>query len=388
MRVRSVSLRHLLLAAALSIALPGGSVYLRAELPAASSQDTAFAHLVERLSEPGGYFSSDNLVSNEASYLHVLGKLREMGTRGGAYIGVGPDQNFSYIAQLRPEVAFLIDIRRDNLLHHLLFKALFQHARNRIEYLCLLTGRPPPEDPRDWTASSIQEIVEYVDVMPPDSIVFEESARHIRQTVSTYGLALSESDLETIGRFHREFYRWGLDIRYSNRFGIPLWNMPAYRQLLVETDLGGRQLNYLALEESFRHLKNMQRRNRIVPVVGDLAGSHALAAIGRELSRRGLVVSALYVSNVEQYLMRDGVFDRFASTAADLPFDRKSVIIRSYFGRGWPHRDNIPGYYATQLLERLEDFANEQKNGGYASYLELVQKNILPLRGPEMDPLQ
>jgi hypothetical protein len=388
MRARSVSLRHLLLAAALSIALPGGSVYLRAELPAASSQDTAFAHLVERLSEPGGYFSSDNLVSNEASYLHVLGKLREMGTRGGAYIGVGPDQNFSYIAQLRPEVAFLIDIRRDNLLHHLLFKALFQHARNRIEYLCLLTGRPPPEDPRDWTASSIQEIVEYVDVMPPDSIVFKESARHIRQTVSTYGLALSESDLETIGRFHREFYRWGLDIRYSNRFGIPLWNMPAYRQLLVETDLGGRQLNYLALEESFRHLKNMQRRNRIVPVVGDLAGSHALAAIGREVSRRGLVVSALYVSNVEQYLMRDGVFDRFASTAADLPFDRKSVIIRSYFGRGWPHRDNIPGYYATQLLERLEDFANEQKNGGYASYLELVQKNILPLRGPEMDPLQ
>ena len=388
MRARSVSLRHLLLAAALSIALPGGSVYLRAELPAASSQDTAFAHLVERLSEPGGYFSSDNLVSNEASYLHVLGKLREMGTRGGAYIGVGPDQNFSYIAQLRPEVAFLIDIRRDNLLHHLLFKALFQHARNRIEYLCLLTGRPPPEDPRDWTASSIQEIVEYVDVMPPDSIVFKESARHIRQTVSTYGLALSESDLETIGRFHREFYRWGLDIRYSNRFGIPLWNMPAYRQLLIETDLGGRQLNYLALEESFRHLKNMQRRNRIVPVVGDLAGSHALAAIGREVSRRGLVVSALYVSNVEQYLMRDGVFDRFASTAADLPFDRKSVIIRSYFGRGWPHRDNIPGYYATQLLERLADFANEQKNGGYASYLELVQKNILPLRGPEMDPLQ
>src|ERR1041384_7917433 len=81
--------------------------------------DAEFPRLIQRLSEPGGYFDSDNLISNESSYLHVLGKMRKMNVTGGAFIGVGPDQSFSYIAQTRPRIAFMIDIRRDNLLQHL-----------------------------------------------------------------------------------------------------------------------------------------------------------------------------------------------------------------------------------------------------------------------------
>ena len=97
----------------------------------ATVAQTGFARLIERLSEPGGYFDTDNLISNETSYLHVMGKLREMGVTGGAYLGVGPGQNFSYIAQIRPNVAFLVDIRRDNLLQHLLYKALFELSDSR-----------------------------------------------------------------------------------------------------------------------------------------------------------------------------------------------------------------------------------------------------------------
>src|SRR5262245_31633266 len=88
----------------------------------------SFAALSARLSEPGGYFDSDNLISNETSYLHVLGKLREFNVTNGVYIGVGPDQNFTYIAKIRPRMAIIIDIRRDNLLQHLLFKSLFVRA--------------------------------------------------------------------------------------------------------------------------------------------------------------------------------------------------------------------------------------------------------------------
>jgi hypothetical protein len=91
--------------------------------------DTTFAALVERLSESGGYFDTDNLISNESSYLHVMGALREVDVRGGAYIGVGPDQNFSYIARVRPSIAFIIGIRRDNLLEHLFF------GRDRVDLL-------------------------------------------------------------------------------------------------------------------------------------------------------------------------------------------------------------------------------------------------------------
>src|SRR4029453_11078338 len=94
-----------------------------------------FARQVRELSEPGGTFDTDNLISNERSYLHVLPALKQGRVNGGAYIGVGPDQNFSYIAAIRPSIAFIFDVRRDNLLLHLLFKALFQLSDTRAEYL-------------------------------------------------------------------------------------------------------------------------------------------------------------------------------------------------------------------------------------------------------------
>ncbi len=112
----------------------------------------AFASLVAQLSEPGGYFDTDNLISNERSYLHVVPALRDPGLAGGAYIGVGPDQNFSYIAQVKPSIAFIVDLRRDNLLLHLVFKALFSMSETRVDYLSLLFGRANSAEARRLAA--------------------------------------------------------------------------------------------------------------------------------------------------------------------------------------------------------------------------------------------
>ena len=343
--------------------------------------DSGFARLIATLSEPGGFFDSDNLISNEASYLHVLGILRRTGVQGGAYIGVGPDQNFSYIAEIRPEAAFIIDIRRDNLLHHLLLKALFANARNRMDYLCLLFGKPAPHDLDRWNESSIEEIVEYLDVMPSDADVFEDAVSRLRETIESFGVPLDERDYGTIRRFHSAFHAAGLDLRFTSRGRAARRYYPTYRALLFETDRDGRKGNYLVDEERFGFIKQMQRENRIIPVVGDLAGNHALAAIGEEIERRNLVVSAFYTSNVEYYLMLDGTFDRFASTVTEsLPHGGNGVMIRSYFSRGVPHPHNMNGYYATQLVEPLTRFVEEHRNGGYASYADLVSKHILPFR--------
>jgi hypothetical protein len=342
--------------------------------------DTSFARLIDRLSEPGGFFDSDNLISNEASYLHVLGKMRELGVRGGAYIGVGPDQNFSYIAHIRPTIAFMIDIRRDNLLQHLFFKALFENSRNRIEYLSLLFGRAVPDNLRRWDKNDIRDIVEYIDVMPAKADLLEAAHKRVRASILSYGVPLTNDELETIQRIHAAFHQAGLDLRFSSRGRPSRSYYPTYRDLLLESDLEGNRANFLASEESFLFLKDLQQRNRIVPVVGDLSGPHALAAIGREITRRNEKVSAFYTSNVEYYLMLDGGFDRYASTVSKLPFDQRSVIIRSFFGRQWPHPQNVPGYYATQLLERFETFAAETRNGGYRAYSDLVYRHVLQLR--------
>ncbi len=337
--------------------------------------DAGFAALSMRLSEPGGFFPSDNLVSNETSYLHVLPKMQELGVSGGVYLGVGPDQNFTYIGHVRPHIAFIVDIRRDNLLHHLLFKALFQNSRTRVEYLSLLLGRPSPDGLDGWRDATIAEIVAYLDKTPADTQAFDAAAKVVRASVQSYGLPLSEADLATIRQIHTAFRDRGLDIQYS--YGS---RYPTYRQLLLETDFDGATRNYLAAEGTFLFVRELQRRNRIVPVVGDLGGTHALAAVGRELHARRLRISAFYVSNVEQYLMRSVAFQQFSETMASLPFDERTVIIRSYFGRWGNHSNNVPGHMSTQLLERFADFVAEYHAGGYQTYNDLVTKNVLPLR--------
>ena len=127
-----------------------------------------FAQIIERVSEANGYFDTDNLISNESSYLHVMGKLRKLNVTGGAYIGVGPDQNFSYIAQIRPTIVFVSDIRRDNLLQHLFFKSLFSLAHNRVEFLCLLFGKPMPGE---VSKLSIDEVVQLLEKAPADFVL-------------------------------------------------------------------------------------------------------------------------------------------------------------------------------------------------------------------------
>jgi hypothetical protein len=343
-------------------------------------QDTAFGRLIERLSEEGGYFDSDNLISNEASYLHVIGKLDRLGVQGGAYVGVGPDQNFSYIAQIRPNVAFMIDIRRDNLLQHFLFKALFARARNRLEYLCLLFGKPVPRDLSRWEQRDIGELLAYIDTVPSNDQFFQRTLAHVAATAKSFGYPLSESDLGTIRRFHSAFYDAGLDLRFSSYGRSPRSYYPTYRQLLLEKDLDGKQASYLVEEEDFQFLKSLQGRNRIIPVVGDLAGDHALAAIASYLRAHNERLSAFYTSNVEFYLMAGDSFDRFARNVTQLPRDPKSVIIRSYFGRGYPHPQAVPGYYSTQLMQLLEAFVRDEAAGGYRSYSDLVVRNTIDLR--------
>jgi hypothetical protein len=361
-----------------SSADPSGATAKRA------SADSAFSRLVEDLSEPGGYFDTDNLISNETSYLHVVGALQDLGVSGGAYIGVGPDQNFSYIAAIRPRIAFIIDIRRDNLLQHLMFKALFSLARNRIEYLCLLFARPIPRDADRWGGRSIEGLLKYLEGqgVPADDAELMMAA--VVDRAGSFGVRLSDADRETIRRFHGTFIREGPALRFRSYGRTPRPYYPTYRQLVLETDLTGQQASYLAREEDFQFLKSLQDRDLVIPVVGDLAGEHALAAIGRYVAERGERVSALYTSNVEFYLWRGRSFDRFATTVAQLPHDERSMIIRSYFGRnfGYIHPQSVPGFYSVQLLQSIESFAADHAAGGYRSYLDLVTSGVIDLRAP------
>jgi hypothetical protein len=348
----------------------------------ASLTKEQFSEFIARVSESNGYFDTDNLISNEASYLHVLGKMRSMNISGGAYIGVGPDQNFSYIAQIRPAIVFIVDIRRDNLLQHLFFKALFTLSRNRIEYLCLLFGKPVPADLKAWETRNIQEIVSYLDKTPAKRELFAQTMTDTQNKVKSFGVKLEPAEYDTIRRIHTAFYDAGPELKFTSRNRPPRDYYPSYRDLLLEKDLAGKQGNYLSAEESFRFIKSLEERNLIVPVVGNLAGDHALKSIAQYLAANGERVSAFYTSNVEFYLMRGDDFDRFAGNIKLLPRSEKSVIIRSYFNGTWgyPHPQSVNGYYSTQLMQTIESFVKEYANDGYQSYTDVISKHILDLK--------
>lgn len=352
---------------------------------AASAAPLNFAQLSQKLSEPGGYFGSDNLVSNELSYQHVIPKLAQMGVSGGVYLGVGPDQNFTYIAAIRPEKAIMIDIRRDCLLHHLLFKSFFLMGHNRIEYLSVMFGKPMPPKSKDWNKKSIKELVEYIDRTPADAKLFEKYRAEVKQQITKLGFTLSERDWEALERIYQAFYQSGMEVRYvirdrpmpSNRY------FPSYRSVLLETDLNNEQRNYLSTEDSFQFLKKMQEQNRIIPVTGDLSGEHAVKAIGNYLRESGQKVSAFYVSNVEFYLWRQtGSFERFVQNLKSLPIDDRSVIIRSYFNYAYyayQHPLTIENHFSVQLLQTIDSVIKdtESTTNGYNSYYDLVTRHLI-----------
>ena len=106
--------------------------------------DQEFWRLSNDFSEPGGYFRSENLVSNEHTFQYVIPALKRRVRPGGVYLGVAPDQNFTYIVATAPRMAFIVDIRRGNLLQHLMYKAIFELSADRAEFVSRLFSKPRP----------------------------------------------------------------------------------------------------------------------------------------------------------------------------------------------------------------------------------------------------
>ena len=329
----------------------------------------SFASRIAQLSERGGYFDTDNLISNEKSYLQVVPALRAAALGGGAYVGVGPDQNFSYIAQLKPAIAFIIDLRRDNLLLHLLFKALFSLSDTRADYLCLLFGRPAPDELDKWRRADIDQLVAYVDLARPSEAATAALRARVDAAIKTFGVPLSSEDFATIDRFHRRFVRSGLALQFETTGRAPRSYYPTYRELLLETDRQGHRANFLASEDDFQFVRSLEKRDLVIPVVGDLSGASALVEIGRLMASRGDRLSAFYASNVEFYLFGDGTFPKYLDNVSHLPHTSRSLIIRSVFGG---MAQSAPGYYSASLVQPVDELLQGYASGRFHAYRELT----------------
>jgi hypothetical protein len=345
--------------------------------PAATAPEISLPALSALLSEPAGYFDTDNLISNEGSYLQVADQLAQTVAPGGVYLGVGPEQNFTYIARTRPRYAFIVDIRRQNLLQHLLFASLFARADDPYRYLCLLFSRAcaprAPEGPWPGAASALA-------ALPPRSeAALAENLQAVYAHVErSLGFTLSASDRDHIRRIYRAFFDEQGEIRFSS-YGRPHASYhPTLATLLAARSPSGRFGSFLDAPDDYAFVRDLSRGRRIVPVVGGFAGPHAVRAIGDWARERSLAVSAFYTSNVEFYLVRDQAFDRFVANLRALPVRADAVLIRACFDYGRPHPVELPGYRSVTLLQRLPRFLELHDAGAYANDWDVCTVDYLP----------
>jgi hypothetical protein len=307
--------------------------------------DQEFWRLVSEFSEPNGFFRSDNILSNELWFQYVIPDLTRTAKPGRVYLGVGPEQNFTYIAALKPKMVFIFDIRRGNLDLQLMYKALFELSADRADFVSKLFSRPRPDGL--GPNASAQRIFDAYRNVDPSETDYSENLKTITELLVTkHRFRLSDRDLEGIEHVYRHFYQFGPRINYNSslstgpgRFGFGL-TRTSYADLMSTDDGQGQARSYLASEENFGFLKELQSKNLLVPVVGDFAGTKAIRAVASYLKEKDATVSAFYLSNVEQYLRQNGVWDAFCRNVTTLPLDDSSTFIRSVrdgqygFGRG------------------------------------------------------
>jgi hypothetical protein len=337
-----------------------------AQAPAA---ETPFGDLLAALSEPGGYFDTDNLISNESSYGQAVELLSPT---GGVYLGVGPEQNFHYIAKLRPSWAFVVDIRRDNQLHLLLLTAILRAAPDPLAYLCLQFSRDACDDlpaNGDWP---LEETLRRFEQAAPTEQAFESTlARLIDNLTGELGVAVDATDLATLRAIHRAFFEAQLELRFESHGRRFQTHHPTDGELLSARTPGGQPASFLASREAYEAVRSLALAGRLVPVVGDFGGTHALRAIGAFVAGLGERVTAVYTSNVEYYLIGSPAFSRWVGNVRALPLADDALMIRACFHYGARHPASLPGHRSTLVVQPARDLLEWAAQPGHGSYWEL-----------------
>ncbi|MEI8270433.1 MAG: hypothetical protein WCG45_03615 [bacterium] len=298
-------------------------------------------------------FPAENIISNELSYQHVL---TDLNIRHGCYLGVGPDQNFTYISHVKPNIALLIDIRRNGFLQNIFYKALFEISKDRSEFLSNLFGK-------QLTGSCIFELINQIDY----GINHIDVTDKIINAIMTFGLCLTESDFVSIRNIHQMFIDNGLNIFYTTHKNTNT-KFCTYRSLLLETDKFGNKKNYLVSDENFQIVKILQDNNLIIPVHSDICNLHEISQFLFEIKE---TVSVFYTSNSEYYIWVLGKMDEFVESVKSLPISKESVIIRSYFHfvkYCKIHPKAVNNYPSVQLLCPIKCLRNDK------SYYDMIVK--------------
>lgn len=302
-----VSRRTVLISAAGALGVLGRGLSARPE-------PSGLRAAIEALSGPETGPAADNLVSNEDSYPRIAGLIERDVPKDGVYLGVGPDQNFTMIAHARPRWSFIMDYRRRNLLLHLVHHALFRLSDDRAAYLERLTARraAPGLDEK----SSAEELVEAFAQAPMERPRLDDAIADVRRVLTPLGI-VRDSEWKALATIQAKLAGPGVNARF---LAMPMY--PTFGQMIRTTDAEGRPAHFLSKGPLYQVVRDAQRGEGVIPVIGDFADPKAFDRLGRWLRDRGLSIALAYVSDVEFFLLRAGrkTFDAYARGLESLPW--------------------------------------------------------------------
>jgi len=274
-----------------------------------------------------------------------------------------------------------------------MYKAIFHLAPTRAQFLSLLLNRPLPKEKSPPPDAPISELLTFFSGVAADDKTFADNLAAIKKAIQEdFQFQLSETDQGALEYVYKSFRADGLEIgfRLNGQRGARLGGggfgggsggggfgpFPNLKQLIEQTDLNGKQGNFLASAEDYEFLRGLNRKNLIIPFVGDFAGKKALAAVGDYLRKNGFTVTAFYTSNVEMVLFQNGIFDDFANNVKKLPVNDRSLIIRAAFSR-FTHPARLSGYGTFTLLQQIPVFLRDFDERRYQSYADVINTHYI-----------
>ncbi len=317
------------------------------------ARDQSMSRMIGDLSEADAGKAADNFVTNEDSFARVATELERVTPKNGVYLGVGPDQNFTYIARTRPRLAFLLDFRRRNALLHLIHKALFTLSTNRADYLARLLARTPKALPADPSSDELADAFEGASF---DRDRLEVTIARVADQLRPFNL-VADSEWAEVATIQAKLAGPGLNARF---LALPMY--PTFGRLIRARDLQNHPAHFLAEDAWFQSVKDRQQGDRVIPLTGDFAGPHALPALGAWLRDRGLSVSVFYASDVEFFLLRAGRLAAYAANLAKIPWKEAAVLIRTST-REIQHPERIAGDSSTTILRPVAEFLEQVQAG-------------------------
>ncbi len=227
---------------------------------------------------------------------------------GGAYVGVGSDQNYTMAAMAGSELLLLVDF--DPLI--------------------------------PWVHEIYRVLVSASET--PDALIARFAEESAAETADLLREGLAEHpDVDDI-------------VRHFERRRDPWFHYLRRVQRLVRD---GRGFSWLSDPALYDHVRTLHRSGRIVSRNGDVTADRTVRAIGDAARRMGVPVRVVYFSNAEQFFTYS---DSFIENMRALPTDERSVVVRTIRHRRIARAPDGRWHY---LVHDFPDFLERLDTGAY-----------------------